>query len=388
MKRILFVLRNLLGGGIERVALTLARELKRQGHDVHMLLQRDRVSYAVDPDLDLEVLDVERARRRTASGLVHSALAKGVLRHVLPRSEFVWWGEAYRSAFERWLDDFERRHGALDLILVRGIGAFKYLWRVRRPNLYFSVHITPFLMDPHRSRPLVPYFAALHRRLFHDRELIAVSDALRAMVLEHSARAGAVVRSIRTIHNPCDLEAVRAQAEEPLEGVDGPFVLTVGRLVEQKRHDLLLRAFARAGLDGRLVLLGEGPEQPRLERLAGRLGLTGRVLFPGFDPNPFRWMRRARLFALSSDFEGFGNVLVEALASGTSVVSTDCPCGPAEILTGELARGLVPVGDVEALAARMIDLYRDPLPGAPHHVERFALPRIAAAYAALPPHSA
>ena len=146
MKRVLFVLRNLLGGGIERVALNLAREMQCQGHEVHLLLQRDRIDYPIDFDLNLHILDVERENRRSLGGMLWSGVTKGVLRHLLPRSDYVWAGGYYRRHTGRWLDDLEGRCGKFDLIFVRGIGAFKYLWRIRRPNLYFSVHITPQLM--------------------------------------------------------------------------------------------------------------------------------------------------------------------------------------------------------------------------------------------------
>ena len=103
----------------------------------------------------------------------------------------------------------------------------------------------------------------------------------------------------------------------------------------------------------RLVALGEGPERPRLEALAAALGVADRVALPGFDPNSYAYMRRARLFVLPSRAEGLPTVLIEAMACGTPVVSTDCRTGPREILEDGRWGTLVPVGDEGALTRAM-----------------------------------
>ncbi len=139
-------------------------------------------------------------------------------------------------------------------------------------------------------------------------------------------------------------------------------VLGVGRLVPQKDFPTLLRAFARvrATTEARLLVLGEGRELERLQALAEELGIARDVALPGFDPNPVSAMARAAVFVLSSAWEGFGNVLVEALATGCPVVSTDCPSGPSEILEGGRYGRLVPVGDVSAMADAIGACLRDP----------------------------
>ena len=117
----------------------------------------------------------------------------------------------------------------------------------------------------------------------------------------------------------------------------------------------MLHAFAQVAseLDAGLVILGEGGLRATLEQDVQDLGLQGRVVLPGFHGDPTPWYQAADLFVLSSDFEGFANVVAEALACGTPVVSTDCPYGPAEILEHGRYGELVPVGDAVALAAGM-----------------------------------
>lgn len=131
-----------------------------------------------------------------------------------------------------------------------------------------------------------------------------------------------------------------------------PVILGVGRLAKQKDFPTLLRAFAkvRATRPCRLIILGEGEERRRLQTLARTLGIEIDFDLPGFVPNPFAYMSRAAALVLPSAFEGFGNVVAEALAVGTPVVTTDCRHGPREILSDGNYGPLVPVGDSNALA--------------------------------------
>jgi glycosyltransferase involved in cell wall biosynthesis len=166
---------------------------------------------------------------------------------------------------------------------------------------------------------------------------------------------------ISHIPNPLPLEQIRQQARAPVPHPwfstgQPPVILGVGRLERAKDFATLIRAFAkvRAEQEARLMILGEGSMRLQLEMLVRQLGLSECVALPGFDPNPFRYMARAKVFAMSSIYEGFPNVLVQALACGCPVVSTDCPSGPSEILASGAYGYLVPVGDVDALALSIL----------------------------------
>ena len=143
-----------------------------------------------------------------------------------------------------------------------------------------------------------------------------------------------------------------------------PVILGAGRLTQQKDFPTLFRAFTRVRQQRRvrLIVLGEGPLRTDLEALARTLGIAADVALPGFVDNPFAYMARAAVFALSSAWEGLPGVLVEALAVGCPVVSTDCPSGPAEILAGGTYGRLVPVGDSPTLAAALSATLDAPLP--------------------------
>jgi glycosyltransferase involved in cell wall biosynthesis len=196
--------------------------------------------------------------------------------------------------------------------------------------------------------------------------IIAVSNGVAD---DLAITAGLPRGAIDTVYNPVVTPglAVRAAAPAPhpwLEDDGSPVIVAAGRLVPQKNFTLLLNAFARLREQRavRLIILGEGPERPRLEVLAHTLGVSGDVALPGFVDNPYAAFSRAALFVLSSDYEGLGNVLIEALACGCPVVSTDCPSGPTEILQGGRFGELVPVDDIEALTAAMTRTLDAPLP--------------------------
>ena len=172
---------------------------------------------------------------------------------------------------------------------------------------------------------------------------------------------------LRTIHNPIipeDLaERRRAPAPHPwFEDGGPPIVLGCGRLEPQKDFATLLRAFAlvRDETAARLVILGGGPERKRLKSLARSLGVDAFVAFAGKVRNPFAAMARSDVFVLSSTWEGLPNALVEAMACGCPVVSTDAPGGSRNVLRDGALGPLVPPGDPRAMADAVIRVLRDP----------------------------
>jgi glycosyltransferase involved in cell wall biosynthesis len=180
--------------------------------------------------------------------------------------------------------------------------------------------------------------------------LLTISDGVAAgLVRDFGVRRDRV----RVVPNPVEVSRVSRLAHES-NGTPWPrhFIAACGRLDRQKGFDLLLRAFARLpDPDLALVILGEGPERERLEALAGELGIGPRLLMPGFVRNPWACIARAAVFVLSSRWEGFASVLVEAMACGTPVVAADCEWGPREIVRDGEDGLLVRADDPDTLAA-------------------------------------
>lgn len=193
------------------------------------------------------------------------------------------------------------------------------------------------------------------RRLYPRSDgVIAVSNGVRDDLIHNVGLKGVPVQRIYSgsVAQPT-LERAHEPVEHPwLTEKTAPVVLSAGRLVPQKDYATLLHAFARlrARRPARLIILGRGREQENLEALAEELGIAEDVDFPGFTPNPYAWMARADVFALSSRWEGLVNVVMEALGLGVPVVATDCPSGPREILADGRYGVLTPMKDPEALA--------------------------------------
>ena len=184
--------------------------------------------------------------------------------------------------------------------------------------------------------------------------VIAVSEGV---AMELQQRLGLPAEQVMTIYNPVVDSVLTSHAEAVprhpwLQPGQTPVILAAGRLIAQKDFTTLLKAFAllRSARQVRLIILGEGELREALLEQAQTLGVAEHVSLPGFEANPFAAMRAARVFVLSSRFEGLPGVLIQAMACGTPVVSTDCPSGPSEILEAGVWGRLVPVGDVAAMA--------------------------------------
>lgn len=227
---------------------------------------------------------------------------------------------------------------------------------------------TSLLRGRFATRWLLPFVYPRAERV------VAVSHGVREDLIQNFGLAS---EQVETIQNPVLTPTFLREAQRPsgdpwLAEGEPPLLVTAGRLEPQKDHRLLLEAFARlvARRPARLLILGEGPLRPALEAEIANRGLGDRVRMPGFTADLFPIIREAALFVLSSQCEGLPTVLIEALALGTPIVSTECPSGPAEILAGGRYGRLVPVGDAAALAAAMDEALDAPRPDVPEEAWR------------------
>jgi glycosyltransferase involved in cell wall biosynthesis len=211
---------------------------------------------------------------------------------------------------------------------------------------------------------------ALIARMYRQADaIVAVSRGVQHDLLRLT---GLPESRIPCIYNPVITERLLRLRDEPLSAPvvrGGRAACRAGSRAADpaKDYPTLLRAFAKcaSAAPARLLILGEGELHADLWRLVQALGLTDAVAMPGYEPNPFAYMRRARVFVLSSRYEGLPNALIQAMACGCPVVSTDCPSGPREILDGGRYGALVPVGDVDALADAIVRGLEGQLPTAP-----------------------
>lgn len=325
--RVALYLPSLRGGGAERVMVLLANGLAKHGHLVDLVLAKAEGPYLSDVHSDVRIVDL--ACRRVALSL------PGLIRYLRR----------------------ERPAAMLSALNHANVIACLAYRLARVPmRLMISEHNTLSMSHPQNARGrLVPW---LMRLVYPWADgVVAVSQGV-ADDLVHTL--GIDASRVKVIYNPVVDDALLVKAKQPLEHPwfkqgEPPVVLGVGRLTEQKDFEKLIRAYAlvRAKRVVRLMILGEGKLRLQLETLVSQLGLKDDVALPGFVDNPFVYMARAAVFVLSSRSEGLPTVLIEAMACGAPVVSTDCPSGPREILEGGKWGLLVPVGNVSTLAQAM-----------------------------------
>jgi glycosyltransferase involved in cell wall biosynthesis len=325
--RALFVCDTLGGGGAERFVATALAQLDRSRIEPALCLFRRDLSYGLDDDVPLDVLDKDRPWD----------LPKAVAG--LARRIDAWRPDVVFSAFAH--PNFVT---ASALALCRS----RPRWIARVSN------------EPERGESGAPRL--LMRRLYRRAERILANS--RALVGAFAAAYPGVRERVAHLPNAADFDRIECRAQEPAEHARParPALLAVGRLVRQKRVDLMLEALRRlpAETGAHLTLLGDGPLRAELQRRVARLGLGERVRFEGFQPNPYPWMARSDVFVLASDHEGLPNAMIEAQGLGLPAVSTDCRYGPNEIIEPEGTGLLVPTGDAAALAAALALLLEDP----------------------------
>lgn len=334
LQKIVFFLNSLQGGGSERVMVTLANYFARKGHTVSMVLIFPVHTLVAELLPDVKVIDLH-ASRVSAGGLRFARY----LRQANP--------DAILSTITRingWAVLAHRLSRCHACLLLREATTPSIVLRqlsTRKERLDYE--IIRYLY------PLADAIVVPSRGVWHD--VMQIAPHLRSL--------------LSVIYNPVIDSRLYSLSLEPVEhpwfaNPQTPIVLAVGRLVWDKGFDVLIRAFAvvRECMNARLVILGEGEERPALERLIHQLNLQEWVWMPGFEQNPFKYMRRASVFVLSSRREGLPNSLIEAMACGCPVVSTSCPSGPDEILEGGKYGELVPVEDADALAQAILKVLR------------------------------
>ncbi|MGI6285994.1 glycosyltransferase [Neomoorella humiferrea] len=331
MQLVALFLPSLRGGGAERVMVNLARGFAEHGLRVDLVLAKAEGPHLSQVPREVRIIDLE-AKRVLAS--LPSLVS------YLKRERPV----ALLSALD---------HANVIAIWARKIAGVQC-------RLVVSVHSTISLATDYATIARGRLMPRLIRMFYPWADaVVAVS---RGVAEDLAKTTGLSLDRIQVIYNPVINPELLKRAREPLDHPwfmpgQPPVVLSVGRLTSAKDYPTLIRAFARVRKKrpARLLILGEGEERPKLETMVRELGLEQDVALPGFEVNPYKYMKRATVFVLSSMWEGLPTVLIEALALGIPVISTDCKNGPSEILEGGRWGRLVPVGKDLALSEAILE---------------------------------
>ena len=378
-RRIAILVPTLTGGGAERKALAIASGLLRRGHEVDLVLERLVCDYPDElrPELRLFYL---RCPHRNADTVANHGLLP-----VTPRPLFEG-GYPFRVRYSRLSLAASLSRSQLPMLTSTSLPLWAaaialYLDR-ERPDATLAMlipSVAAVTMAARLARHRVRIVGTLHnavrsRRWLHRASLSyprvdATVGVSRGVASELTGVVGVPADRVHMIYNPVVSPSILRDSEQPTghHWLDHPgprVVLAAGRLTKHKDFSTLLIAFAklRDRCPARLIVLGKGRLRSELVVQAQRLGVSEHVDFPGFVSNPYAFMSKASLFVLSSRQEGLPTVLIEAMACGCPVVSTDCRFGPDEILEDGRWGELVPVGDAKALSAAMFRALESPQP--------------------------
>jgi glycosyltransferase involved in cell wall biosynthesis len=366
-KHLAIFIPSLAGGGVARVMLHLAKAFSEQGHRVDLVLCQLKGPYAnrVPPGINVielspTKLGLSRLRVFLSNPQALRSLFLPILLALKPLKTI-----RYLHSLANYL----RREQPDALLSAKTPSNLVAIWAKRLAKVGTRIVVSErtnlSMMIQQATKWRWRFALPLIRKFYPQADLVvAVSNGVAD---DFSACTGLSREGITTIYNPTLTNHIKAQSILPVshpwfEEGKTPIILGVGRLVPSKDFPTLLKAFAHLHRQqpARLLILGEGRKRASLEALASELGIVEDVSFPGFEPNPYAFMSRASVFVLSSAWEGLPNALIEALACGCPVVSTNCPSGPQEILANGDFGPLVPVGDDRALAEAILHTLEHP----------------------------
>lgn len=324
-RKIAFLISTLSGGGAQRFVSNLATYYANQGHDVHIVLQKKEVSYQLPENITIHSLTSNNRKPRF----------KKLFKFVL--------GKRFRKLIKQ-----QSAGKPFDLIISTMFGANLIASYSGIPNIVYRISNN---LD-HRLRKgtiRYPLKRMWMRYLLKDQAIVVLNKEMKQHIID---TLNIAPNNISIIPQAFDFHYLREMAKQTDSNSPGqPYILHIGRFQSQKRHDVLLKAYKAADIPHKLVLLGQGRTRStqKLNTLINELGLKDQVIQPGFQDNPYPWIKNASLVVISSDYEGLSNVLIEALVLGTPVVSTAHISGPKDVMTGELSNFLSPIGNPQAL---------------------------------------
>ncbi len=333
--RFCFLITDLAVGGAEKATIKVAELLYQNGHSVQLVLLQNVVNFKLNHKIKLKIIS--------------DKIKKGLFGKYLI---------AYK--LNRFFYEVEKKDGKFNLVISTLPFCDEIVKIAKIPNVYFRIAntLSAEIKNLKKSSTI-----KAKRRLnryktnYNNQNIIAVSQGVKDDLLNNIK----IKSKISVIYNPFNFDRIKKLSIRPIpKSIKKPYVIHIGRFSAQKRHDLLLDAWKILGLNMKLLLMTNPSID--LEKMISDRGLKGSVKIIGFQDNPYSFIYQSEMLILSSDREGMPNVLVEALICGTRVISTDCPSGPSEILTGPLKNCLVPVNNAQLLAKKIRRLINLPKP--------------------------
>ncbi|MBP8773168.1 MAG: glycosyltransferase [Aeromonadaceae bacterium] len=333
----MFIVKDLYGGGAEKVLINTADLLQKKGQDVRVYTLRDRIEHELPSGVHpRNIACVNKFTQAISNVFVEKAQAKIIESEICRFAPDVIISCAC---------DKITRHLPSSL------------------NIYYWIHGGPlsFTKDAGKS-------CRKFKRFYENKNIICVSHGMADDVMKTETS----LKSCQVIYNPFDIKCIQERSTEQVNLPFSEYFLHVGSFEKRKRHDRLLDAYKLSGIETPLVLMGKGGLENEIREKIATLDLGHRVMVMEFQKNPFPYIKNAKALILTSDAEGLPTVLIEALVCHTPIISTNCPSGPSEILVDELINYLVDCDDIPDLARAIRDVDQRPPEIAPSYYEKFS----------------
>jgi glycosyltransferase involved in cell wall biosynthesis len=322
MKKVAIVVTNLASSGAEKIALSQAKLFKEYGHEVVLFLVDNVKEYDTQEcDFPIETL--------TNGKNTYKVL-----------------GKVGDRIYSEILHKKMQQYGGFDVVISNLPRADRVVKLLNHPNKYFVIHTSyKTELEKFASRRGQKK-SKLYQYLYANEKIITVANA----IINDFDHLNIKYHKAITIYNPFSFESIRAKGAEKID-LEFDYIISPSAFRKEKRYDVMLDALKLLKSSVKLVILANS--DPKLDEMIKARGLEDRVVILKFQQNPYKYIKQAKLLVLSSEREGLPTVMIESLILGTPVVATDCPTGPREILTGDLSRWLVSMGDPKALAEKI-----------------------------------
>lgn len=319
--KILLANNELRGGGAEKVILTLINEFLVMKHEVHLIIFDNIIEVDIPNNLLLHIID-------NKNKFIKIYKLKSLMKKLEQETRF-------------------------DLVLSNLPETDYFMRKLNHQNIYFCIHTT--LSKAYiENKGFIKRFKRKIRfnLLYKNQNIITVSNGVKDDFLKNMKIKP---KSIQTIYNPINFEIINKLSSEGNVINEDNYIVHIGNYGKVKCHELLLKAYKNSNLDLKLVLIGKNVKENTIN-IVKELNIEDKVVFTGYLKNPYNILKNAKLLIMSSSYEGFSMVLVEALALKTIPISTDCTSGPNEILIDELKDNLVPINNIKELSSKILEV--------------------------------
>ena len=355
MMRVAVVVRSLKIGGMERSAVNLSEAFANEGHESHLIYFKDKKRvFTPNKNVNFHHFNLDKILNLTFVGMFFKIIAK-FLNAIFRNTYFIYNGLMLSPIFKYKIKKLEKKYGKFDLIIMRGHGTFETVWNYSDDRI---VQVVESVFIKHGTFLSNFYI----RCVYLEKNLVSVSSGVKEKIEEVLKVTNIKVKSLNVIYNLLDIATIEHKSVQYIPDINFKYIVSVGRITPNKNISFLIESYKYArdhlGFDYLLVLVGDGHDMQNVKHKVKELNLDRYVKFVGLIENPYPWIKHASLLTSTSFAEGFGMVLIEALACKTRVLTTKSKGGVREIMENDLAQYMVEF-DVPKFAIKIVNTVKE-----------------------------